>query len=278
MLSFYQHLPLSLDPVLFQAGVFAIRWYAVLGLAGLFVSFLALRRLTGLEGALGTRAFEDLLLALFLGALLGAHLGYIFLYAGDRYLAAPELLLPFTEGHFGLAGLSFHGGLAGAAVALFLFARRKKVSVLFLSDQAVLAAPLISFFGRIGNFLNQELYGRPTGSFVGVWFPGEPGRRHPSALYEAALEGALLFFLLLFFRKRVRFEGALTALYLAFYALLRFGVEFVRAPDPGVGPFIVFGAPLSLGQLLSLLLLLFSGLLFLFVRSEKRAILKGTFS
>ncbi|MEI9966703.1 MAG: prolipoprotein diacylglyceryl transferase [Candidatus Moraniibacteriota bacterium] len=279
MLSFWQQFPFHLDPVLFRAGFFALSWYALCALLGTVAAVIVLKRCTVLPQTLGKKNFEDLLLFLFFGTLLGARLGYVFFYNWPLYRADPaSILLPFAMGEYiGIAGFSFYGGVLGAALALFFFARSRNQPFLLLTDAAVLAAPCISFFGRIGNFLNQELYGRTTTAVLGMRFPGESTLRHPSTLYEALGEGLLLFTALWYLRHRVRFQGEFTALFLIGYGSIRFFLEYFRTPDPQIGFLSFFGWPLTLGQVFSLGFLVLGVLLFWWARKRQYAILSGNF-
>ncbi|WP_461308188.1 prolipoprotein diacylglyceryl transferase, partial [Albidovulum sp.] len=224
----------------------ALRWYAMAYLAGLIGGYLIVRALMRRPALwpqgvapMAPERTDDLLTAIILGVLLGGRLGYVLLYQPGYYLAHPLDIVKIWNG-----GMSFHGGFLGVVVAGLWFARRHAVPVPQLADAMALVAPLGLFFGRIANFINAELWGRPTDLPWGVIFPGEaaqscpgiaPGScaRHPSQLYEAGLEGLLLGLVLYVAMRRGALgrPGLVTGLFLTGYGLSRFAVEFVRAAD-----------------------------------------------
>lgn len=275
----WEHIPLILDPIAFTIGFFSVYWYALWFLAGfLAVFFLALRRARRGEAPCSEEHISALLLWLFFGALIGGRIGYVLFYNLDVFLTAPLLvLLPYDFGRgvwVGISGMSYHGGLAGVALALLWFVHREKISFWKTADFVAFLAPVATFFGRMGNFFNVELYGRVTEEPWGMVFPGTlptGALRHPSALYEAFLEGVVLFLFLVVLRKKMPFPGALACLYITLYAILRFFGEFFREPDPQLGFF--FGA-LTLGQLFSFLMLVLSFGLYGWLRTKNRAILE----
>ena len=236
----------QIDPIAISLGPLAIRWYAIAYITGLLLGWRYCRRLAKRPPALlSERAIDDFLLWATLGVILGGRFGYILFYQFDYYLANPLEIVFIWRG-----GMSFHGGLLGVAVAIVLFARHEKVPVFALGDIIAAAAPIGLFFGRLANFANAELYGRPTDVPWGVIFPGEVEPRHPSQLYEAGLEGLLLFAVAYALVRRGFLErhGALTGVFLIGYALSRMLVELVRQPDAHLG-FLFTGV--SVGQLLS---------------------------
>ncbi len=268
----------------------ALRWYALAYLAGLIAGWKIIQRLMR-EGTLwpGGRApmapgrVEDLLTAIVLGVILGGRLGFVLFYNFGYYRDHPGDILKVWEG-----GMSFHGGFAGVVVAGLLFARRHRIRPVLLSDAMALVAPVGLFFGRLANFVNAELWGRPTDLPWGVIFPGQaaqscagvvPGEcaRHPSQLYEAGLEGLVLGLVLWFLQRRggLKRPGLITGVFLAGYGLARFAVEFVRqadaqfiTPDNPLGH--VLGGPvigLSMGQLLTLPMILAG--VFLTIRARR---------
>ena len=171
---------------------------------------------------------EDLIAYGVLGVILGGRIGYMLFYSADRWMADPTLLLRIWEG-----GMSFHGGLLGVTAVIFLFSRANKIKFLSLADFVAPLVPAGLFFGRLGNFVNQELYGRATDVSWAMIFPADPLRlpRHPSQLYEAFLEGILLFIIVHIFARRPRSSGQVAGIFLVFYGFFRFLVEFVRQPD-----------------------------------------------
>jgi phosphatidylglycerol:prolipoprotein diacylglycerol transferase len=245
----------DIDPVIIQIGPFALRWYALAYIGGLLFGWWWLRRLVSDPGLWGPGPrpapvdVDDLLVWITFGVILGGRIGYVLFYGGEDYWSQPLEMLKIWRG-----GMSFHGGLAGAAVAMAIFARRRGLSVWNLFDLAAAAVPVGLFLGRIANFVNAELYGRPTDVPWAVVFPtGGPEPRHPSQLYEAGLEGLLLFALLatlVYGPRLLRRPGAITGVFGIGYGLSRFFVEFFREPDPQLGT--LAGGWLTMGMLLSL--------------------------
>ncbi len=256
-----------LNPVLLHLGPLQLRWYGLMYVIAFVGSYFLLHKLSK-EGSLklSFEKIESLLFYAFVGLFVGARFFYVFVYNFSYYFQNPIEIIAIWKG---LAGLSFHGGMIGVVVAGILFSRKYKIPFWHLGDAFVLCAPIGLGFGRIGNFINGELFGRPTLGKWGVIFP-EGGflPRHPSQLYESFFEGLILFYLLWFFRKRVK-EGQLSALFLFFYGIFRFCIEFFREPDPQLG-FIFFH--FSMGQLLcSLMILCGSGLLLYFHSALKKS-------
>lgn len=239
----------ALDPVAIEIGPIAVRWYALAYVAGLVLGWRYVRLLaTRFSSGLAPRQVDDLLVWMALGVVLGGRLGHVLFYKPEFYAENPLHILYIWHG-----GMSFHGGLLGSALAIYLFARRHGLSPLAVGDLVACAAPIGLFFGRIANFINGELFGRVTEVSWGVVFPGGgPLPRHPSQLYEAALEGLVLFALMLvlaFAARADRTPGALTGAFLAGYGLARIVAELFREPDAYLG-FVVGGA--TMGQVLSL--------------------------
>jgi len=255
-------LPSRIDPLIFSIGSVAISWYAVLWIVAFGVGYAVLRlRARRREGKYTHASLDDLLIAIFIGAFVGGRIGYVLFYNLAYYASHPiAILSPYDfAAHVwtGLYGMSFHGGLVGVAVALWIFARSKKENVWNVADFLVPAVPLGYFFGRMGNFFNGELYGRVTTMPWGIIFPQDPERlmRHPSQLYEAFFEGVVLFCILWPMRNRKVFPGFLSLFYLFLYGVVRFFIEFFRAPDPQIG-FVFFS--LTMGQILSLAMIIIS--------------------
>lgn len=241
----------QIDPVVFHLGPLAVRWYGLAYLLGFLLAYRGLRRLIRRrELRLTYEGLADLVGWLIAGVVIGGRAGWwIFYHRGG---AVEPWYEPFAIWH---GGMSFYGGLAGVAVVLLVWARVKRAAFWNLADAAALVAPLGLFFGRIANFVNAELVGRPSDLPWAVVFPGDNVARHPSQLYEAVLEGMLLLSILWAVRAwRRPSEGRLAALFLIGYGAIRFAVEFTRQPDEQVG-FVAF-AWLTMGQLLSLILLL----------------------
>jgi len=204
------------------------------------------------------------------GVIIGGRLGYVFFYNFSFYLAHPLAVispLDFVTGELvGIYGMSYHGGLIGIFIATLFFIKKYKLNFWTFSDFVIPAIPLGYFFGRIGNFLNGELFGRATNSVLGMYFPSDSlgVLRHPSQLYEAFTEGFLLFIFLWIWRNEKKLQSKFLALYLIGYAVARFLAEFFREPDAQIG--FIFGI-LTLGQLFSALMF-FGGLILLFLKKN----------
>ena len=234
----------NIDPVLIRVGPIQIRWYGLMYLFGFASSWYLVRHQVRRRALPIT---EDDISGLYtwciMGLLLGARLGYVVFYQFSWYLENPLDILAVWRG-----GMSFHGGLIGSIVAGVLFARREKIPVFLLSDLVMATAPIGLFFGRMGNFINGELFGRPTTLPWGMVFPlGGRSSRHPSQLYEAFFEGLILFAVLWTVKGRFRREGGVTALFFILYGTMRFAIEYVSEPDAHLG--FVLG-PFTMGQLL----------------------------
>lgn len=244
----------QIDPVAIQIGSFGVHWYGLMYLLA-FAQFVILGRLCIKRPyyvALGwtTKDLEDLLFAGVLGVVLGGRIGYSLFYMPEFYLANPLSILKVWEG-----GMSFHGGLLGVILAMVWFARRKKTSFWTVSD---LVAPLVPFglaFGRLGNFINGELWGRPTDLPWGMVFPlVDAIPRHPSQIYQLLFEGLLLGLVLWIYARKPRRLGQVSGLFLLGYGICRFLVEFAREPDAFLG---LLELGLSMGQWLSIPMILF---------------------
>jgi len=241
----------QIDPVIFQVGPLAVRWYGLMYLLGFLGSYFVIRHLAcwrNLE--LSSDQLSDLLFYGVIGVILGGRLGYTIFYDFSHYVRHPLKIFAVWEG-----GMSFHGGLIGVIVCALIFCRRKKLPVLLLGDILTTAAPVGLGLGRLGNFINGELWGRITACPWGIVFPGAgPEPRHPSQLYEAVCEGPLLFLLLYLLHRRKVSEGVVFFSFFLGYGVIRFGLEFFRQPDSHLG-FLWGGA--TMGQLLSLPMILF---------------------
>lgn len=246
----------QIDPVLVSIGPLAIRWYALAYIVGLLAGWGLARMLARRAPLWGARprptpeSLDDLLVYAALGVVLGGRLGYVLFYNLPFFLDHPGEIVQVWNG-----GMSFHGGLAGALLGVWLFARKYALPILSVADLASAVAPIGIFLGRIANFIKPELWGRPTDVAWGVIFPGAgPLPRHPSQLYEAALEGLALFVVLQLAIRAgaLKRPGLVTGLFASGYALARIASEFFREPDPQLG-FLFGGA--TMGMLLSLPLL-----------------------
>ncbi len=248
-----------IDPEIVRIGPVAVRWYGMMYLAGFAASYVLVRRQISRRGLDFGRDFIDSLYTwLILGLLIGARLGYVLFYDLSAYLSRPLDIFAVWEG-----GMSFHGGLVGAAAAEIWCCRRAGADPWLVGDLVIATAPIGLALGRLGNFINGELYGRTTDVPWGMVFPnGGPLPRHPSQLYELFLEGIVLFAVLWALKDRVRGSGVLFSLFVVLYGAIRFAVEFFRQPDPQLG--FVLG-PFTMGQVLSACMAL-AGTVLLLVR------------
>ncbi|MDX1709783.1 MAG: prolipoprotein diacylglyceryl transferase [Rhodovibrionaceae bacterium] len=242
----------QIDPVLIEFGPFAVRWYALAYVAGLILGWRYARALAERSPwPMRREDFDDLLFWATIGVLLGGRLGYVLFYKPGYYLSNPAEILFLWEG-----GMAFHGGAAGVILALILFSLKRGLPMVAVGDIVSAAAPIGLFFGRVANFINGELWGRTADVPWAMVFPGAgPQPRHPSQLYEAGLEGLVLFIVLLVMIRMGALgrQGAVAGVFLAGYGLSRFVVEYFREPDAHLG-FLAGG--LTMGQLLSLPMIL----------------------
>ena len=252
---------LGLSPVALPLGPFDLRWYSLAYLAGIFIGYWYLLKLLKQPGApLARRHADDLVFYAALGVILGGRIGYVLFYNLGEYLSHPIEILKLWDG-----GMSFHGGVIGTSLGIFYFAHKEKLSWLRIHDYVACCVPFGLFFGRLANFVNQELWGAATQVPWAVRFVemtpygpvlGPP--RHPSQIYEAVLEGLVLFAILgwMFWKTKSRYEpGKLVGAFLLFYGLFRFAVEFIREPDSQLVGF-AHATGLHMGQWLSLPMIL----------------------
>lgn len=256
----------GLDPVAFSIGPIAVKWYGLAYMAGLLLGWLYIRRLLATDRIwpearppFGIEKVDDLLLYMTLGVIAGGRLGFVLFYEPGYYLSHPLEIPAIWKG-----GMAFHGALVGCGVAIWLFARHSKVSPFSAMDLCAAAVPIGLLFGRLANFINGELWGRPTSVWWGMVFPEaklyfpaiEPLPRHPSQLYEAALEGLVLFLVLRVMTHRLgalERPGLVTGSFLVGYGVFRSFCELYRQPDPlhaftayGLTPGMVYSIPMVL--------------------------------
>lgn len=247
----------SINPEIVRIGPFAIRWYGVMYLLGFGSSYALVRHQIKKKGLPLTREFLDSFYTfLILGLIIGARLGYVIFYNLSFYIHHPVDVFALWEG-----GMSFHGGLIGSTLAGIWCCKRYNADPRQVADLVTVTAPIGLGLGRLGNFINGELYGRTTAAPWGMVFPGAgPLPRHPSQLYEFLLEGVVLFTLLWSLRDRAWKPAVLTALFMILYGVFRFLAEFFREPDPQLG---FIAGPFTMGQALSALMALVGAVLFL---------------
>jgi phosphatidylglycerol---prolipoprotein diacylglyceryl transferase len=261
LVSAWQHLPEHISPHLFSIGSFQLRYYSLMYLvACAVVYFLTVYRIKHENYKYRAENVQDFLVWAMIGLIIGARFGYAFFYNFNYYLQHPlEIILPFDFSRgfrfVGLSGMSYHGGLIGIIIISIFFCRKYKIKYWNFGDLLCPSIPLGYTFGRLGNFINGELYGRVTDVPWGMYFPLDPQKslRHPSQLYEALFEGIFLFVLLWSLRKRRYFDGFLLGIYICGYGAVRFIIEFFREPDYQLG--FVLG-PLSMGQILCLVMIM----------------------
>jgi phosphatidylglycerol:prolipoprotein diacylglycerol transferase len=254
-----------IDPVLIEIGPFAIRWYALAYIAGIVLGWRLARHLVQWAPKVATaEQVDDYVTWVTLGIIAGGRLGYVLFYRPGYYVTAPWEALYVWQG-----GMSFHGGALGVIIATWWFARRNSLDWVAFADRVVCVVPIGLFFGRLANFINGELWGRVTDVPWAMVFPtGGPEPRHPSQLYQAGLEGACLFILLMVLARSERIRarpGVLSGAFLAGYGVARSLGELFRQPDAHLG-FLVAGA--TMGQLLSVPMILAGA--WLILRAKER--------
>jgi phosphatidylglycerol:prolipoprotein diacylglycerol transferase len=252
----------NFDPVAIQIFSIEIRWYSLAYIFGILIGWLYCKKILIKDKNI-SKLFDDLISYLIIGIILGGRLGYVIFYNLEYFSSNPIEILMIWQG-----GMSFHGGLLGVLASTIIYAKKHNVNKFIFLDLIAGSAPIGIFLGRIANFLNSELYGRETDILWSVIFTKIDNiTRHPSQIYEALLEGVILFFILFFFIKKnyLLKPGLISSLFLIFYSLFRFLVEFFRVPDEQVG-FIYLN--LTIGQIISLIFLSFGFYLFFIKKNE----------
>jgi len=234
----------EIDPVIFSIGFLKIRWYGLMYVIGFLLAWwLAKQRSKRSDSPINSEQVDDLVFYAMLGVIVGGRVGYALVYGTEQLLSDPLYLFKITEG-----GMSFHGGLAGVLIAMWLYGRKLKATMWRMTDFVAPLVPLGLGFGRIGNFINGELWGKPTDL---PWaFIVDGVARHPSQLYEALLEGFVLFAIVWGYSAKPRPYLAVSGMFLFFYGVFRFAIEFVRLPDKDPG-YVAWGW-VTMGQILSL--------------------------
>ncbi len=234
----WNHIYEYFNPIAFTLGTFKVHWYGIMYVLALLAGIMVAKWIVKKDKLpVSQEMLDNYIIWIEVGVILGARIGYILFYDPNTsyYLTHPwQIFNPFKDGEFiGIRGMSFHGAILGFIIASTLFSKKYKINQWFFLDIAAIAIPAGYVFGRIGNFFNQELVGRVTDVSWGIYVDGV--LRHPSQLYEALLEGPLLFLILYIYRKRKTFHGELISLYLILYGIARFTAEFFRAPDVQIG-------------------------------------------
>ena len=252
----------NFDPVAFEVFSLEIRWYSLAYIFGIVLGWIYCKKKL-IKDPIVLDLFDDFITYLIIGIILGGRIGYALFYNFSYYINNPLEILMVWNG-----GMSFHGGLIGVILSCVIFGKKHKINSFIFLDLVALSAPIGIFFGRIANFINSELYGRATDLPWGVQFVLIDNiKRHHSQIYEAFFEGIILFFILnyLFRRKYIVTPGKLSALFLIFYSLFRYSLEFFRVPDPQIG-FLFLNS--TLGQIISLLFFVIGVLLFYLKKNE----------
>ena len=273
LISWWSHIPEHINPIFLKVGAVQVHYYGLMYLlAFLIVYLLVLYRLKKENIGFKKEVIVNYFTWLILAVLIGGRLGYVLFYDLSYFLKHPlEIFLPFDINngfqYTGLYGMSYHGALIAIVIASVVFCRKFKLNFWLLADLLVPAVPLGYTFGRLGNFINGELYGRVTSMLWGMYFPLDPMHRlrHPSQLYEALFEGVFLFIILWSLRKRVRISGVLFSFYIIGYGIVRFFLEFFRQPDEQLG--FIFGS-FTMGQILCFMMILLGGII-LMIRISK---------
>ena len=253
----------NFDPVAFQIISFEIRWYSLAYIAGIIIGWMLCKKIFIQKSDINEK-FDDYVTYLVIGIIIGGRLGYIIFYNFNYYINNFFDIFKVWEG-----GMSFHGGLIGIIVASILFSKKNNQDSFLYMDLVSLVAPIGIFFGRLANFINSELYGTPTDIPWAVTFIQVDNlSRHPSQLYEAILEGVILFIILMYFKNKdyLKKPGLISGLFLIFYSLFRFFIEFVRVPDEQLG-YLIF--ELSMGQIISLIFFVI-GIILFYLKNENK--------
>ena len=272
----WQHLPQQISPVIFEIGWFRLQYYGLMYIVAFALTyFLVLYRVKHeARFEFSKSQVNDLTTYAILGLIIGARFGYVIFYNLSYYLRHPlEIILPFSFSNgftfTGISGMSYHGGLIGILLLVFWYIRKAKLNYWDVMDLYVPVVPLGYTFGRLGNFINGELFGRTTTAAIGMYFPQAPEKalRHPSQLYEAFFEGIFLFVILWSIRRFNVPRGAMLALYVIGYGLVRFVIEFFREPDSHLGFVLSF---FTMGQILCALMIAGGLGLYIYLRQKEQ--------
>ena len=254
----------NFDPVAFQILSIEIRWYSLSYISGILIGWLLCKKIF-INKSNVYEKFDDYMTYLILGIIIGGRLGYVIIYNFNYYINNILDVFKIWEG-----GMSFHGGLVGVIIASIIFSKKHEQDPFLYLDLVSLVAPIGIFFGRISNFINSELYGTTTEAPWGIIFIQiDSLTRHPSQLYEAILEGILLFIFLLYLKNKnfLKKPGIISSFFLIIYSIFRFFVEFFREPDVQLGYLIFI---FSMGQIISLIFIIFGIILFYFKNENKQ--------
>ena len=267
-MSFWQNIYNNFDPIAFSIFGFGVHWYGIMYILALVSALFMAKYIVKKDRlSISDSMLDDYFVWVEIGVILGARIGYFIFYVPNNsyYFSHPwQMFNPFVNGEFvGIRGMSYHGAVIGFSIATLVFVRFKRANLWQLLDIVAVAVPAGYIFGRIGNFLNQELIGRVTDIKWGIYVDGV--LRHPSQLYEALLEGVAIFIILFLYRNRKKFDGELIALYMILYGVFRSFCEMFREPDPQLG-FIV--AHFTMGELLSFVMI-FGGIVIYIIKFQQ---------
>ncbi|MCI4625146.1 MAG: prolipoprotein diacylglyceryl transferase [Candidatus Magnetoovum sp. WYHC-5] len=253
-----------IKPYLLKIGIVEIRWYGLMYLLGFISSFILVHyQIRKKKLKIESQFVEEFYFYIIVGLVVGARVGYVLFYNIEYYIQNPLEIIAVWHG-----GMSFHGGLIGTILSGMYIANKRSVKFLLIADRVIITAPIGLGLGRIGNFINGELYGRVTSLPWGMVFPGTDGQpRHPSQLYEAFLEGPVLFIILWILKERFKTNGEGISYFLIFYGTIRFTIEFFRQPDVQVGFIFHF---LTMGQILSAFMIAVGIGMFKYIKPPKR--------
>jgi len=253
----------NFDPVAFQIMSFEIRWYSLAYILGIVIGWTLCKKVF-IKNSDISEKFDDYITYLIIGIILGGRLGYIIFYNFSYYSENILDIFKIWQG-----GMSFHGGLLGVIASSYIFAKKNNQNIFSYLDQVSLVAPIGIFFGRLANFINSELYGKTTEvPWSVIFIKVDNLSRHPSQLYEAILEGIILFLILIYFinKNYLKKPGLISGLFLIYYSLFRFFVEFFRVPDEQIGYLIL---DLTMGQIISLLFAA-TGIILFYLKNENK--------
>jgi len=271
-MEYWQNIYSNFDPIAFNLGPIAVHWYGIMYALALISAIIIAKWFIKRDKLpIEEKLFDSYILWAEIGVILGARLGYVLFYDSHTmyYLTHPwQIFNPFINGVYaGISGMSYHGALIGFVIASYIFCKRNKVSFWFLADISVLGISAAYVFGRIGNFFNQELIGRATDVPWGIYVGNT--LRHPSQLYEAFLEGIVVFAILVYFRKRKTFDGQLALMYGFLYSIMRIIAEIYRQPDIQLG--FIYSNWLTMGMLISGVIAVVCLVLYIMINRKKRA-------
>ena len=252
----------NFDPVAFNFFIFDIRWYSLSYILGILLGWIYIKKFY-LTDSSSEALFDKYISYLIIGIIIGGRLGYVLLYDLNYFIKNPIEIIFLWNG-----GMSFHGGVLGVIIASYLFAKKNSLKTFYYLDLVSLAAPIGIFFGRVANFINSELYGRPTDMPWSVIFiKVDDINRHPSQIYEALMEGIVLFIILNYIMKSYhKREGLISGFFLIYYSMFRFFIEFTREPDQHIG--FIF-SQFTFGQIISFVSLIF-GIIIIYIKKDAK--------